>query len=809
MDIQLNLKFQSPRMALNKNEIEMGKFLPLLDMSSKSLMVQGNEGYLPGPLKARQLYNQMGIPCHAINNSKRHRFAKPTHIIHKAWCSFSKNSKCICQLYNPHPPQELLVRVECTKGKINGFVEYAQIANENGAYNLTNSILHCFEAQRNMEIEERANTMVYPVLNTKWNHKVGEDTLLKVEVPEIKFKRITTPKKHKPQLKRKTPNQELSLAAMAEFYPKEMVTEDINLLEQAKQIEQQRKEKRERIAEKIRQQKEKARLIKIRLEKRKVYLSNRAIAQARIEQEEEQKKLLEAQEKKLRRLELQKERKSSQSLYGLSRKKKSSKRSVNSDSSSQLDINNSYETEPIQEHETIPEQTEGQAEIQMTDNQLENQANNQQEPQMPSGESPTDQTPAESMIAPATSDVPEPERHINDDPQAVPSDTKADEISKSNLPDLPSKGDEGLPNSQLDPEVSRIATAESKQSVPQTPITDLSSTPESILKFDSNKHTPDGQVKSSLEEEKKQILDAVGNMTPRHSVIAPATANTTSKLIETDLYHRRNSFDSIHRPSINEEAILRANYRDYDESRPQTVDTNTPFTSRKSKRPNSGKLSKASSGEISRKNSLRDVVDQARRSIGSDNGVYMDADGVLILADQVKLEMEQIRYENDIEAQIANLRDIVKAKKEKIKALEIPKAERKKKSVLPKIVYDKEYVIEKDSNVDRNEIKFGIQVYKKKTLQPFVTTIPIKRSKQEYIPPNMDAVHKYIGRPAFASQNQFLYDDIALKIDFDALNEDSEEEDEFDTPYVPPEDALEIEQEDSYLSVDNFYEYNN
>ncbi|KAJ3275850.1 hypothetical protein HDV01_006716 [Terramyces sp. JEL0728] len=742
-------------MSLNTNEIQIGKFLPLLDMSSKSLLIQGNEGFLPVSLKARQLYQQMDISCRAINNSKGHKFAKPSHINHKSWCSFARNSKCNCQLYNPLPPKETLVRVECTKGKINGFVEYAQCANENGAYHLTNSILHCFEAQKNMEMEERANTMVYPVLNTKWNHQVGEDTMLKVKVPEIQFKRITSPKKQKPILKRKLPEKDLSLLAMAEFYPKEHVTEDISLLEQAKQIEQQRQEKRERITEKIRLQKEKAKQIQKRLQKRKVFFSNRA---AKLQQEEEQKKLLEAQEKKLRQLEMQKERRSS--VNGTSRRKKSRK-SIKTDSQSQLNSN------------TDRTEIESNLELSTSEDQLVENSKVSQTNLDRTGNSPDSEKTNSDMV---------PNSSGNDE-SISNKDTLKNESAETTSAS-PTTSTEKVP-----PKPDAVETA--------APVTDLSSDPESVLKLDSSKKTADGEHNMPLEDDKQQILNAVETLS-----LEPSSAGGNSD----EDRRRRASIDLMNRHSITEETILRANYRSSDEIRPGTEDiASTSKSNRGGIRPYSSKLSIASGGELSRKNSLRNVVRQARKSIGSEKGYYMDADGVIILADDVQLDMEQQRYQDDIETQIANLRDIIKVKKQKPKIVQVKKEELKKKVILPKAEYNKEYILERESNVDRRLIKFGLDLYKKKTLKPFVTSIPVKKSNVEYSPPKQDSERKYIGRPEFASQNQFLYTDSAYIIDFEAAQEESEDEEE-DLPYVPPEDPQEIQlQGSNFSSTDNFY----
>ncbi|KAJ3258157.1 hypothetical protein HK103_003975 [Boothiomyces macroporosus] len=674
---------------------------------------------------------------------------------------------------------------ECTKGKINGFVEYAEMANENGAYNLTKSILQCFEAQRNMEIEERANTMVYPVLNTKWNRKVGEDTLLKIEIPEIKLKRITTPKRPKPLLKRKSPEKELSLAVMAEFYPKELVTEDVELLEQARRIEQQRQEKRERIAEKVRLQKEKAKQIKIKLEKRKALQTNRAIEQAQLAQQEEQKKELEVQERRLKRLDLQKGRKGSRSNMGLSRKRKNSKKSVDSESKSQLDIsdfdNPSVDSVAVFENGLEENQFNSSQELASDTPAGTNEQNKSEQLQPSDGN-------IEGSAADNLSQDPSASTQLQniDSSTAKPTPESAEMINNSQnsqLPDLPEK--ESAATQDFEGTVSRVEYTDE-------PITDLSNDPESVLKLDSHNHPPTGEGASTLDDEKKQILEAVENMTPRQSVRTSVFSKNGQRYNENDHYYRRKSVDSMRRQSINEEAILQANYRGYDESGPRTVDTNSPFGYGKSRR---HRFSIASRGEISHSSSQREIANQTRRSVGSDNSYYMDDDGVLILKDQVTLDMEEIKYQSEAESEVANLRDIVK--KSKTKGNEMARDETDTNSSHQKKGYDKEYVLEKDLNVERSKLKFGIEGYKKKSLQPFVTRIPIKRSNVKYVPPINDAVHKFIGRPVFPSQNQFLYETTYFKVDFDALKEESEEEEDFDTPYIPPSDSLEFSPEDS------------
>ncbi|KAJ2994942.1 hypothetical protein HDV02_001171 [Globomyces sp. JEL0801] len=153
-------------------------YLPLLDVSSKSLIVQGNLS--TGPF---EIFTQYGCKMdrHAARKNKmlkgKRKRVTPSHTQHKHYCNAVNGGECRCELLNLSAPKSTLVRVECTKEHIESQLKFALLAKESGAQ----------EVQKDQDPLERALTLTFPTLKTRWNHEVGDTTLIKQYPAKIQY----------------------------------------------------------------------------------------------------------------------------------------------------------------------------------------------------------------------------------------------------------------------------------------------------------------------------------------------------------------------------------------------------------------------------------------------------------------------------------------------------------------------------------------------------------------------------------------------------------------------------------------------
>ena len=144
-------------------------YLPILDLSTKTFALESH-----GYLKPEKTISE-SLDDYGVRNSRR-----PVHLLHAHWCKFSTNHSCSCNLFNLSPPKQIRVRIECTKTHIKPILEFAAKAQENGGSMITNDILDCIEAQTKIEARGRAFAMVFPCLETEWNHGLGTKALVRL-----------------------------------------------------------------------------------------------------------------------------------------------------------------------------------------------------------------------------------------------------------------------------------------------------------------------------------------------------------------------------------------------------------------------------------------------------------------------------------------------------------------------------------------------------------------------------------------------------------------------------------------------------
>ncbi|KAJ3373953.1 hypothetical protein HDU91_000009 [Kappamyces sp. JEL0680] len=155
------------------------KFLPILDFTTKSLYVRPH-CYSSKTSTFRDALELYGIKTNtqALNRDKP---VVSPHLVHKTWCRISLG-KCTCRLASRSGPATQLVRIgrppafylECIKNKVEPVLDLALRSQDVGAADLTIDIFACLESQKDVSSSNRSLCLVYPVLDTYWNHNIGE-----------------------------------------------------------------------------------------------------------------------------------------------------------------------------------------------------------------------------------------------------------------------------------------------------------------------------------------------------------------------------------------------------------------------------------------------------------------------------------------------------------------------------------------------------------------------------------------------------------------------------------------------------------
>ena len=165
-----------PAILTTKMLYKQHTYLPLLDFTSKSLCITGSKN-----LSTKNEYYQDDD------------FISP-QLRHRSWCHSRKNKSCNCRANKMSGASKQVVRIglilipgndidrrcflECTTNHLMPIVDLVAEVQMLGMTDLACDVLECLSSQRSLPRRVRDLALVYPVLNTLWNHQVGEKTYI-------------------------------------------------------------------------------------------------------------------------------------------------------------------------------------------------------------------------------------------------------------------------------------------------------------------------------------------------------------------------------------------------------------------------------------------------------------------------------------------------------------------------------------------------------------------------------------------------------------------------------------------------------
>ncbi|KAI8906774.1 hypothetical protein EDD86DRAFT_248362 [Gorgonomyces haynaldii] len=186
-------------------------FLPLIDMTSKSLLLNGQDcAKKPNQnLRIREEMERFGMN---IDQKYRHKYQTilpqtPVHLEHKFWCNHN-SSGCNCQLLNTSAPEQTLVRVEGTEVIMRQQLGFAQTVDAFGEHQLLSQLKQSYvsQAARFESEKEMRYTLTFPILDTVWNNEKGQNACIPLlSQDEIKTLQALSEKKEKKKPKKKEP----------------------------------------------------------------------------------------------------------------------------------------------------------------------------------------------------------------------------------------------------------------------------------------------------------------------------------------------------------------------------------------------------------------------------------------------------------------------------------------------------------------------------------------------------------------------------------------------------------------------------
>jgi hypothetical protein len=139
-------------------------YLPILDISTHFLSINGQT--LVNPTKSEDTHflrlGRMESNCPSHENR----------------CCIQEG-KCSCRNHNRFKPAKVQIRVECSPSQLQPIMQFASDMHLHGQNEISDAILDCIDSQIRIDWRNRAFTFAYPVLDTQWNHGMGQKTMIR------------------------------------------------------------------------------------------------------------------------------------------------------------------------------------------------------------------------------------------------------------------------------------------------------------------------------------------------------------------------------------------------------------------------------------------------------------------------------------------------------------------------------------------------------------------------------------------------------------------------------------------------------